>query len=175
MATEAKIKQFLAYWFQLGKGVIIKNGQYLLKVQSVIKGDTYSKEFEECWQKVISPESGDCYLEGTTETIGELLTSEWEILNCSRCEMPVPLRIRGRPPECCPCFDLPNWPDYDKPQPRSPVDSKSYLSNLCQRLVAGAREEEEIGNQEWEFSCPLEIVLPKETFLKSLNPEIKAS
>lgn len=173
MATEAKIKQFLAYWFQLGKGVIIKNGQELLRPQTVIKGDSYSQEFEECWQQVTSPSAGDCYLEGTKETIAELLTSEWEILACSRCEMPVPLRSRGMPPECCPCFDLPNWPDYDKPQPRSPVNSKSYLSNLCQQLTARASDEEEIGTLESEFSCPLEVILPQKTVIKTRTSEVR--
>jgi len=165
MAAEAKIKQFLAYWFQLGKGVTLKNGQEFLKPQSVIRGDRYSEEFEQCWQKLLSEDSGDCYLQGTRETIAELLTSEWEILACSRCEMPVPLRTRGMPPDCCPCFDLPNWPDYDKPLPRSPVDSKSYLSTICQRLVTKASDEEELGNEEEEESdltCPLELLFPNE-------------
>lgn len=175
MATEAKIKQFLAYWFQLGKGVAIKNGQEILRPQAIIRGDRYSREFEECWQKVVSPYSGDCYLEGTRETIAELLSPEWEILACSRCEMPVPIRSQGMPPECCPCFDLPNWPDYDKPQPRSPADSKSHLSNICQRLVAGASDEEPLRKEESELSCPLKLLLPKEAVVKSLNPEIKAS
>ncbi len=175
MAAEAKIKQFLAYWFQLGKGVIIKNGQELLKPQSVIRGDRYSEEFEKCWQKLVSAESGDCYLEGTTETIAELLTSEWEILACSRCEMPVPLRIRGMPPDCCPCFDLPSWPDYDKPQPRSPVDNKSYLSTICQRLVTKDTDEEELGNEEEsEHICPLELLLPNEAGANSPTSEVKA-
>ncbi|MDY6806556.1 MAG: hypothetical protein SXA11_22490 [Cyanobacteriota bacterium] len=167
MADEAKIKQFLAYWFQLGKGVAIKNGEKILKPQAVITGDRYSREFEECWQKVVSPDSGDCYLEGSSQSIAELLSPQWEILACSRCEMPVPVRSQGMPPESCPCFDLPDWPDYDKPQPRSPVDSKSHLSNICQRLVAGAGEEEQLTKEESELSCPLELIVPKETALNS--------
>jgi hypothetical protein len=174
MAAEAKIKQFLAYWFQLGKGVKIKNGQEFLKPQSVIRGDRYSEEFEKCWQKLLSADSGDCYLEGTCETIAELLTSEWEILACSRCEMPVPLRSRGMPPDCCPCFDLPNWPDYEKPLPHEPVDSKSYLSTICQRLVTKATDEEELGNEEEsEHICPLELFCPNEAGANSPTSEVK--
>lgn len=176
MAAQAKIKQFLAYWFQLGKGVRIKNGQELLKPQSVIRGDRYSEEFEKCWQKLMSADSGDCYLEGTSETIAELLTQEWEILACSRCEMPVPLRIRGMPAECCPCFDLPNWPDYDNPLPRSPVDSNSYLLTICQRLAESASEEEQLPNkeEESEYTCPLELLFPKEAGVDSQTSEVRA-
>ena len=32
----------------------------------IFNGDRYSSQFEDCWQKILDPESGDCYLEGTT-------------------------------------------------------------------------------------------------------------
>ncbi|NEP46621.1 MAG: hypothetical protein F6K35_48495, partial [Okeania sp. SIO2H7] len=96
----------------------------------------------------------------------ELLTPEWEMMGCSRCEMPVPLRTRGMPPECCPCFDLPNWPDCENPLPRSPVNSQNYLLNICKRIAAKAIEETPSEEESCD-RCPLELILQK--------PEIKAS
>jgi hypothetical protein len=134
MASESEVRKYIAYWFQLGKKVLIRNGSEALLPNSVIAGDRYSNEFEECWQKILSPKSGDCYLQGTNETIAQLLTPAWEISACARCAMPVVVRDSGMPPECCPCYDLPNWPDSEMPQPRSPVCSQSQLSGIRDRL-----------------------------------------
>ena len=135
MASQQEVKQYLAYWFQLGKKVVFGNGEVRLLPQQVIKGDRYSDEFEECWQKIISPEAGDCYLEGTQETIEQLLTAAWEVNPCARCTMPVPVRNVGMPPELCPCNDLSNWPNTELPQPRSPVNTKDQLTAIRDRLL----------------------------------------
>ena len=134
MASEHQVRQYLAYWFQLGKKVLIHNGKEALLPQPVIQGDRYSEEFESCWQKIISPESGDCYLEGTQETIAQLLAPGWDVSPCGRCQMPVPIKTVGMPPELCPCNDLPNWPNTEVPQPRSPVSSQSRLIEIRDRL-----------------------------------------
>lgn len=73
----------------------------------MIAGDRYSNQFEQTQQQLLSPDSGDCYLEGTQETIRDLLTPKWDIDPCARCEMPVPMINMGMPPELCPCNDLP--------------------------------------------------------------------
>ncbi|MBD0393637.1 MAG: hypothetical protein ICV52_07160, partial [Microcoleus sp. C1-bin4] len=44
-------------------------------------------------------------------------------------------RDSGMPPESCPCYDLPNWPDTEMPQPRSPVSNQSQLSGIRDRLL----------------------------------------
>ena len=134
MASEHQVREYIAYWFQLGKKVLIRNGSEALLPTLVIAGDRYSHEFEECWQKMISPNSGDCYLQGTDETIAQLLTPAWEISPCARCAMPVPFRDAGMPPELCPCNDLANWPNTEMPQPRSPVSTTSQLSSIRDRL-----------------------------------------
>src|SRR3712207_5417798 len=85
MASEQQVKRYLAYWFQLGKKVVIRNGDTALRPEQVFVGDCYSEEFESIWQQVLSPESGDCHLEGTEETIRELLTPEWSVSSCVRC------------------------------------------------------------------------------------------
>jgi hypothetical protein len=141
MASQHQVKQYLTYWFQLGKKVVIQNGRETRLPQPAIRGDRYSRELEECWREILSPESGDCYLEGTTQTIAELLTPEWEIVNCARCAMPVPMRTRGMPSECCPCFDLPNWPDLESPQPRLPISTRRHLLDICHRLMRESARE----------------------------------
>lgn len=134
MASEQQVKRYLAYWFQLGKKVVIGNGQSSVLPQPVIAGDRYSDQFEQIWQQLISPKSGDCYLEGTQETIGDLLTPKWDISPCARCEMPVPVINVGMPPELCPCNDLPTWPNTELPAPRDPVSSTGRLQGIRDRL-----------------------------------------
>ncbi|MBD2529173.1 hypothetical protein H6G97_06145 [Nostoc flagelliforme FACHB-838] len=145
MATKQEVRAYLAYWFQLGKKVITNNGKASILPQdahglaiaplSVLNGDRYSEEFEECWQKIISPESGDCYLEGTSETIAELLTPAWDMLPCSRCSMPVAARNIGMPALLCPCNDLPNWPNSELPAPREPIKTQDQLKAIRDRLL----------------------------------------
>lgn len=141
MASEYQVKQYIAYWVQLGKKVVIRNGQQELLPEKIIAGDRYSQEFEDCWQQILSPNSGDCYIEGTDETIAELLTPEWDIMLCSRCVMPVPVRTQGMPPNSCPCFDLPSWPNSELPQPRDPISSKAHLSSIRHRIATTYKPE----------------------------------
>ena len=134
MASQQQVKQYLAYWFQLGKKVLIRGGQVALLPQPVISGDRYSEQFEAVWQQILSPDSADCYLEATNETIAQLLTPAWEVNPCARCSMPVPMRSAGMPPEVCPCNDLSDWPNTSVPLPRSPVDSQTHLRDIRDRL-----------------------------------------
>ncbi len=135
MATEQEVKQYLAYWFQLGKKVVMGNGAANLLPQPVLKGDRYSAEFEKCWQQILSQSTSDCYLEGTHETIAELLTPAWEMQPCGRCEMPIPLRSLGMPALSCPCNTLPSWPNTELPAPRNPVSTQDQLIIIRDRLA----------------------------------------
>ena len=134
MASEQQVKRYLAYWFQLGKKVVIGNGNSALLPQPVMVGNRYSDEFERIWQQILAPDSGDCYLEGTAETIAHLLTPQWDLEPCVRCDMPVPVINVGMPPEACPCRDLPTWPNTELPLPREPVDSQGRLNQIRERL-----------------------------------------
>lgn len=139
MASKQDVKRYLAYWFQLSKKVVVNNGSATLLPQKVIQGDRYSDEFEECWQTIISPEAGDCYLEGTQETIAELLTPAWDMSPCGRCSMPIPIRSVGMPPELCPCNDLSNWPNTELPPPRSPVNTQQQLTAIRDQLLGNVK------------------------------------
>lgn len=130
MASATEVKKYLSYWLQLGKKVTIPSLNMSLLPSKVISGNGYSGEFEECWALVSDEKTGDCYLEGTTQTIQELLSSQWEISNCARCMMPVPMIERGLQMGECVCSDVEGWPNDELPKPRNPVDTKSRLINI---------------------------------------------
>lgn len=135
MASQEHVRQYLAYWFQLGKRVLIHGGRESMLPQPVIQGNRYSAEFEACWRRIMTAGAGDCYLEGTPQTIQELLSPTWDISPCSRCDMPVPMLSLGATVPSCPCSDMPSWPDLGLPRPRSPVDSNAHLSQIRDRLM----------------------------------------
>ncbi|NJO80527.1 MAG: hypothetical protein HC827_19830 [Cyanobacteria bacterium RM1_2_2] len=137
MASSDQVKQYLAYWFQLGKRLKFDRGEAVLP-QPVIQGNRYSPEFEACWQQALRVEGRDCYLEGTDQTVADLLSSNWDVTDCARCGMPVPTINLGVQPGSCPCFDLSTWPNPDLPQPRSPVDSRTQLEQIRDRLSQGS-------------------------------------
>lgn len=105
--SQEQVKRYLAYWFQLGKGVVFPKGQETLRPQPIFEGNRYSAEFEQCWQKILSTDTS-CYLEGTEQTIQQLLSPAWEIVGCPRCELPVPMTVAGVAAPVCTCFDLSN-------------------------------------------------------------------
>ncbi|MEL6221161.1 MAG: hypothetical protein AAFQ57_13795 [Cyanobacteria bacterium J06626_14] len=135
MAHEQAVRRYLAYWFQAGKRLKLKNKEDSYAPHSVIQGDHYSPEFEECWAYLTSDSPGECYLEGTEQTIQALLSPQWDIVSCARCDMPIPMRVIGLTSPECPCFDLPTWPNDELPQPRSPVSTSSHLTALRDRLM----------------------------------------
>jgi hypothetical protein len=134
MATAFEVRQYLAYWFQLGKPVWLRGGAESLLPNPVMAVDRYSSAFEDCWNRVTAPESGDCYLEGASYTIAELLSPAWEINPCSRCTMPVPIRSVGIAELECPCVDVSGWPNTELPQPRAPISTQSSLNRIRDRL-----------------------------------------
>lgn len=134
MADSTAVKQYLAHWFQLGKKIVIRNGNEEIGPARIFSGDRYSSEFEECWRRAIDPASGTCYLEGTEQTIQELLSPSWELHSCARCAMPVPIKVAGPIEPICSCHDLDNWPNSDLPAPKLPANSQQQLDRVRQRL-----------------------------------------
>lgn len=134
MADPTHVKQYLAHWFQLGKRVIVDNGRKTLFPSPIFSGDRYSIEFEDCWREVLDPANGDCYLEGTEQTIQDLLSSSWDVHPCARCELPVPMKVAGFLAMVCPCHDLENWPNSDLPSPQLPANNRQHLDRIRQRL-----------------------------------------
>ncbi|MGD1918785.1 MAG: hypothetical protein ACFCAD_07770 [Pleurocapsa sp.] len=134
MASTTQVKTYLAYWFQLGKKLVWRGGEEIFLPQPIIQGDRFSSQFEECWQKVISIGGKDCYLEGSQETVEDLLSSGWDIDGCARCDMPVAVVGSGIQSLDCICSDLDNWPNDELPKPRSPVSNKTQLNKIRARL-----------------------------------------
>lgn len=135
MASPEKVKTYLAYWFQLGKKLILNNREIAMS-DNVVKGDRYSAEFEACWQDIIDREGKNYYLEGTDQSLQELLSSQWQIRSCARCSMPIPKPELGKQNLDCPCVDLPSWPNFELPLPRAPIDSNSRINNIASRLTS---------------------------------------
>lgn len=140
MASQQQVKEYLASWLQLGKPIRVGLQQTPRSVQKVVQGDHYSSEFEALWQYVQEPESGDCHLDGLDPTVADLLTTEWEITDCARCQMPVTIPNAGVASLICPCHDLPTWPNDELPRPRTPVDSTGHLQSIFQRLTRVATD-----------------------------------
>lgn len=138
MATRTEVKNYLAYWFQLGKQVVSDNGSVSYAPDKVIQGDHFTPEFENCWKTIIEKEGRSLYLAGTDQTIAELLSPAWDVVSCSRCNMPVPMpqvEIKAHP---CPCNDMDDWPNEEIPQPRLPVNTHNHLYNMKKRLQANS-------------------------------------
>jgi hypothetical protein len=146
MAPQEQVKQYLAYWQQLGTRLILSNGQAVAP-QLVVSGNHYSAEFEAGWQQVLAVEGKNCYLEGTAQTISDLLSDRWELVGCARCSMPVPMIQAGIQSNSCPCFDLPTWPNTELPPPRLPVDNHQQLDQIRARLLQQGKTELESSEQ----------------------------
>lgn len=136
MATASQIRHYLAYWLQLSKNIVL-DGK-VTRLPSVIErqglsGDRLSSDFEDLWATALQ-HPYTTYLEGTSVTIAELLSGEWEIVLCARCPMPVPLRVAGITNTSCPCHDMHIWPNSETLLPRLPVDSENALMSMCDRL-----------------------------------------
>lgn len=137
MASSLQVKNYLAYWLQLGKPIVKADGQVVCKPKTVIQGDRFSTEFEDCWREILRQDEGSsCYLKGTDQSIKELLSPAWEMASCARCSMMVPTPEVMTNPFPCPCNDLPDWPNEEIPQPRLPIDSQDRLSQIRQRMMS---------------------------------------
>lgn len=141
MASPNDVKNYLAHWFQLGKKLVASDNQTTYHPQSVIQGDRFSPEFEQLWHQLETTNSSDYYLEGTDETIATLLSPAWEITNCSRCSMPVPIPEVQVNAIICPCNDLPDWPNEELPQPRLPINNSKRLAALKDRIQSNLSAE----------------------------------
>jgi len=134
MASRIQVKNYLAYWFQLGKQVVTDDGKTTFKPETVIQGEHFSPEFEQCWTEILKASGRACHLEGTDQTIDDLLSPAWDIANCARCNMLVPTPEVAFDQLLCPCNDLPTWPNEELPKPRLPVDNHKHLSEMREKL-----------------------------------------
>ena len=134
MASPKEVQNYLAYWFQLGKSVHIGNGSAPQRPTPVLEGHQLSRAFQDCWQAIMANDGRDCYLDGTEETVEQLLSPQWEITDCSRCSIPIAMPVVMPVAQLCPCGDLDNWPNDEVPSPHMPINNKKHFSRLKTRL-----------------------------------------
>ncbi|MEM9003418.1 MAG: hypothetical protein AAGE59_07830 [Cyanobacteria bacterium P01_F01_bin.86] len=143
MASVSQVQAYLAYWFQLGKPIIFHKSQTQCLPSPIFQGNQFSEAFQECWQQV-AQDTSDCHLQGTDQTIADLLAGEWDITECARCEMPVPMPVRLVDSSACPCNDMPTWPNDEIPQPRMGVDNGHHLQGIRDRLLGASGERDRL-------------------------------
>ena len=138
MAQSQQVKKYLAYWFQLGKKIVNSSGNHSLMPKKILNGHGYSSEFENLWKLITQEHKYEqYYLEGTRQTIKQLLSSQWDIVNCARCDMPVPIIELGQQNNHgCVCDDLDNWPNNELPLPRQPVNTQHKLIKIRESLMS---------------------------------------
>lgn len=134
MASPREVQDYLAYWFQLGKSVHIKNGHSVQRPNPVLEGHQFSRAFQDCWQEIMAVEGRDCYLTGTQETIEQLLSPQWEITDCVRCNIPTPISAVMPVAQLCPCGDIDTWPNDELPAPHMPINNNKHFNKLKTRL-----------------------------------------
>lgn len=138
MAYLKQLQQYLALWFQVGQKVVLANGETYCPQPVLVQGQ-YSPEFQQCWHQLQKIGFENCYLDGTVVSLAELLTPAWEMTECARCLMPVALPIGKVASFACPCSELPTWPNFDLPMPRTPEAANKPLQRICDRITEGDR------------------------------------
>ena len=133
MANVQQVKQYLAYWFQVGKPLIVPQENRQLLPSTITAGENYTSEFNAFFDELLSPRHDDSYLEGSPYTLKELLSSRWSLSPCARCTMPIPVDNIGLNTGC-PCADLEEWPNLDLPLPHCPNNVREQLTVIHQRL-----------------------------------------
>ncbi|MEN9218217.1 MAG: hypothetical protein Q6J33_04325, partial [Gloeomargarita sp. DG_2_bins_126] len=102
--------------------------------QVVTQAGQYSSEFNALWQEMERRGLQHFYLAGTQVSLAQLCSDAWDIATCSRCTMPVPIKVAGIMTEPCPCADLDLWPNLELPLPHGAVDSQAHLTQVQARL-----------------------------------------
>lgn len=136
MASAQQVREYLAYWFQLGKPMVLDNGRSECLPQPIFSQGRFSHAFEDCWQHILDCCGQGCYVKGTNVTVAMMLTSAWEIEGCPRCPMPVLMPTAGIGFDPCPCHDVPSWPNDEIPVPRLGIKDEEHLDRLRSRLSA---------------------------------------
>jgi hypothetical protein len=138
MASSKLVKQYLAQWLQLGQSLEVPSEGRQIQQRSTVTGGNFSSAFEKLWQEITQPSLiNQVHLYHTHETVGQLLSSEWDILPCARCNCLVAcLGLGARQPNPCPCNALHNFPNLDSLPPRLPVATTDHLVQIRDRVVA---------------------------------------
>jgi hypothetical protein len=142
MASRTLVKNYVAQWMQMGKPVSLSTQGEQVRLYKILQGEKYSPSFNQLWDEISTTKAQEAYLNGTNQTISDLLSNKWEIIACARCNLLVPsIDIGPRTPVCCPCDDLPNHPNLELVSPHVPVTLASHLDDLCDRLALKSEDQ----------------------------------
>ena len=137
MASRTLVKNYIAQWMQMGKSISLSTQGKQVSIYKIINGEEYSSLFNKLWDEISTTKADEAYLDGTDQTIDDLLSDRWEIIGCARCSLLVPsLDLGPRVPVCCPCDDLPTHPNLDLVAPHVPVKLSTAINELCDRLIS---------------------------------------
>ena len=137
MASRTLVKNYIAQWMQMGKSISLSTQGKQVSIYKIINGEEYSSLFNQLWDEISTTKADEAYLDGTDQTIDDLLSDRWEIIGCARCSLLVPsLDLGPRVPVCCPCDDLPTHPNLDLVAPHVPVKLSTAINELCDRLIS---------------------------------------
>ena len=137
MASSKLVKQYLAQWLQLGQSLEVPSQGRHIQQRTTVMGGSFSSAFDKLWQEITQPSLiNQVHLYYTHETIGQLLSNEWDILPCARCNCLVAcLSLGARQPHPCPCNALPNFPNLDSLPPRLPLETTHHLAQIRDRVI----------------------------------------
>ena len=143
MASRTLVKNYLAQWMQMGKTISLSTQGDEIHIYKILQGEKYSPSFNKLWDEISTKKAQEAYLSGTDQTIHDLLSNEWEIIACARCNLLIPsLDMGPRVPICCPCDDLPSHPNLDLVMPHLPIKLATHLDDLCDRLAEKSEDSE---------------------------------
>ncbi len=156
MAAEEQVRAYLACWFQLNRSLVIHPQGQTFCPQPVISGSHYSQAFETVWHIIKSKQGQDCYLEGTNQTLNELMTGTWDFIPCARCTLPIPVPQAQQQTWDCPCAEILSWPNLELPLPRPPQNGQENLDQICLRVLrASSRYAERMEDEDEPPGCIL--------------------
>lgn len=148
MASRTLVKTYLAQWMQMGKSVHLVQQNKEIFIHKIIQGEKYSSGFNQLWLEISTTKAQEAYLNGTDQTISDLLSNRWEIIPCARCNLLLPcLDMGARKPISCPCDDLIGHPNLDSIAPHPPIKTLNHLDNLCDRLTQKLAQQDEETNE----------------------------
>jgi hypothetical protein len=87
MASRTFVKNYIAQWMQMGKSVSLSTQGEQVSIYKILDGEEYSSSFNQLWDEISTTKADQAYLDGTDQTINDLLSDRWEIIGCARCSL----------------------------------------------------------------------------------------
>jgi PleD family two-component response regulator len=94
MSNEEVLMGYVAYFLSRGKTIVTPHHSQIEFKDHVYEYYGYNYNYINFWQKIRQlKEFGDFYLMGDTHSFDELLTGNYTVNSCSRCNLPIPIPV----------------------------------------------------------------------------------